>query len=176
MFVVATVLMIVAGCGGDSVDSEDEWNTSRQVNIDRVTEVAHRLSSKVFSVGEEIGACERGDDLDRSIGQSDYLVTGAPAAGTLEYVTGELKARMAEEGWKLRDRSGTDHPLDLLWSKDGFYLNVLTLTNSSGQSVVNMSGGTPCGKTGSIRHGQVSEDDPWYLAPTVDGPTIRDND
>lgn len=175
LVVVVAALVGVAGCGGAGVDSVDEWTKSRQVNIDRVTGVADRVSAHAFSVEETIGACESGDDLDHSIGQSDYTVFAMPKAGAVDYVTDELKAKMKENGWSLRDRSDSQNPLYFIWNKGVLRLSVNSSPNASGEEIVTISGGTPCGKTALTPHGVVRETDSWYLAPTVEGPTLKDN-
>ena len=184
-WIVVTLLclLITAGCQrdeGDTMLSEDDWTSARQQQIDLVTEVAHQTSTDAYVVIETVGACETGDDLDRSIASADYVVTARPLPDAQAQLDQVLRPRLEADGWDFRDRTAEPNQLDgttldYYWTRGDANLDVTISDGGDGRPVVQVSGLSECGKRGDVRSGRVGRDDPWYLAPRVDGPTIDDN-
>ena len=165
--------------GGESVLSTNDWTKARQEAIDLATSAANKSAIDAYGVIESIGPCEDHDDLDDSIAQATYHLNARPRSDVKEILDNEVRPEMDTAGWTFRDRTldGNNLPgasLSYLWTKGTALLDVSIEKNSADDDILVINAVSPCGKRGEIESGDVTPDDPWHLAPTVDSPPIRE--
>lgn len=183
ILVAVLCLLTIAACQsvkGGTVQSADDWTTTRQQQIDLVTQIAHETSTDAYVVAESIGACETGDDLDDTIASSDYFIAARPVPETQTKLDQVVAPRLKADGWAFHDKTqDANQPegttLSYVWSKGDAAIIVRISPGIEDRPIIRLSGSSECGKRGNVLSGEVQRDDPWYIAPRVEGPTIDDN-